>query len=185
MARGGWCKKLKRSSSPADEIIKLKLVVDDENKRVLYAEAGVEFVDFLFSIMSLPLAFFAGPGECRLVVGRLYESLTKMEDSFFEASRWGKEELLRPALPSTFAGVKPGWPCEVKARRPGGKRPAVKEKRGGGGMIYMITNELEVTPMSTASIIALMKSFEVSIGDVDERTVTVGPKETFLSVVAL
>jgi hypothetical protein len=36
--------------------VSLKLVVDKKNQRVLFAEADKEFVDFLLSIFSLPVA---------------------------------------------------------------------------------------------------------------------------------
>ncbi|PPD71331.1 hypothetical protein GOBAR_DD31799 [Gossypium barbadense] len=36
--------------------VSLKLLIDTKGKRVLYAEAGKDFVDFLFNILLLPLA---------------------------------------------------------------------------------------------------------------------------------
>lgn len=35
--------------------VSLKLLVDTEGKKVLFAEASKDFVDFLFHIMELPL----------------------------------------------------------------------------------------------------------------------------------
>ncbi|KAJ0044749.1 hypothetical protein Pint_06211 [Pistacia integerrima] len=38
--------------------INLKLLIDTENNKVLFAEAGKEFVDFLFYLLSLPVGTF-------------------------------------------------------------------------------------------------------------------------------
>ncbi|EYU36140.1 hypothetical protein MIMGU_mgv11b024427mg [Erythranthe guttata] len=36
--------------------VSLKLLIDEQGERVLFAEAGKEFVDFLFHILSLPMS---------------------------------------------------------------------------------------------------------------------------------
>ncbi|CAA2995403.1 Hypothetical predicted protein [Olea europaea subsp. europaea] len=36
--------------------VHLKLLIDTKNKRVLFAEAGKDFVDFIFHILAMPLA---------------------------------------------------------------------------------------------------------------------------------
>lgn len=44
------------SASP----VSLKLLIDKKHKKVLFAEAGKDFVDFLFTLLSLPVSIVIG-----------------------------------------------------------------------------------------------------------------------------
>ncbi|KAK7858254.1 hypothetical protein CFP56_013808 [Quercus suber] len=55
----------------------LKLVIDTESQRVLYAEAGKEFVDFLIDIIALPVGAFIPLLNQEMLggLGNIYESI--------------------------------------------------------------------------------------------------------------
>ncbi|XVE69067.1 hypothetical protein DITRI_Ditri09bG0119800 [Diplodiscus trichospermus] len=80
--------------------VSLKLLVDVRGQRVLFAEAGKDFVDFLFSIMSLPLGTVV-----RLLnkegmlgsLGSLYESIEKLSDVYMQPFQ-DKDTLLKPKV---------------------------------------------------------------------------------------
>ncbi|MBA0749991.1 hypothetical protein Gogos_003860, partial [Gossypium gossypioides] len=82
----------------AANTISLKLLVDSTNQRVLFAQSGKEFVDFMFNILSLPV----GP-VIRLLTkeqmvgsrGNLYDSLENMNDTYI-LSPANKDTLLKP-----------------------------------------------------------------------------------------
>ncbi|KAG6415134.1 hypothetical protein SASPL_122536 [Salvia splendens] len=44
----------------SDSKVSMKLLIDTQGKRVLFAEAGKDCVDFLFHILSLPVATIIG-----------------------------------------------------------------------------------------------------------------------------
>lgn len=83
----------------------LKLLINKKEQKVLFAEAGKDFVDFLFSLLSLPLAIVAkvlAQDGVRLVyqdaiVGSLchvYRSVQNLGDKYME-SIVNKDKLLR------------------------------------------------------------------------------------------
>ncbi|CAN1269401.1 hypothetical protein LINPERPRIM_LOCUS13568 [Linum perenne] len=84
----------------------LKLLIDKKNNRVLFAEAGKDFVDFLFSIFSLPLGTVTKLlSKNRMVgcLGSLYKSIEDLSDTFIEPSE-NKVTVLNPKATFLFGG---------------------------------------------------------------------------------
>ncbi|CAN1269397.1 hypothetical protein LINPERPRIM_LOCUS13568 [Linum perenne] len=133
----------------------LKLLIDKKNNRVLFAEAGKDFVDFLFSIFSLPLGTVTKLlSKNRMVgcLGSLYKSIEDLSDTFIEPSE-NKVTVLNPKATFLF-----GWRGFVK-----------------GVLTYMVTDDLEVKPMSTISSITLFSKFNIQQVDaLEERVVELG-----------
>nr|CAB3463699.1 unnamed protein product [Digitaria exilis] len=80
--------------------ISLKLLVETRSKRVLFAEAGKEFVDFVFSLLTLPIGAVAklvSAGTMHGSVGRLYQSVDHMGVSYLQPGA-DKSELLQPGV---------------------------------------------------------------------------------------
>ncbi|CAN6340246.1 unnamed protein product [Urochloa humidicola] len=80
--------------------ISLKLLVETRSKRVLFAEAGKEFVDFVFSLLTLPIGAVAklvSAGTMHGSVGRLYKSVDHMGASYLQPGA-DKSELLQPGV---------------------------------------------------------------------------------------
>lgn len=64
--------------------VSVKLLIDTKGKRVLFAEAGKDFVDFLFHILSLPVGTVIRLLRDQENIGslaNLYESIENMSDS--------------------------------------------------------------------------------------------------------
>ncbi|CAO2199036.1 unnamed protein product [Urochloa humidicola] len=89
-------------------VLTMKLLIDTKSQRVLFAEAGKDAVDFLFSLLALPLATAAallGPaGSMAGSVGTLYASVERLDDSYLLPGA-NKGDLLRPALASSPAAT--------------------------------------------------------------------------------
>ncbi|XP_022748019.1 uncharacterized protein LOC111297630 [Durio zibethinus] len=69
----------------APTIVSLKLLVDSTSQRVLFAEAGKDFVGFLFNILSLPVGTVLGlltKEDMVGCLGSLYESLENLRDTY-------------------------------------------------------------------------------------------------------
>ncbi|XVF83534.1 hypothetical protein PTKIN_Ptkin16aG0496700 [Pterospermum kingtungense] len=80
--------------------VSLKLLVDVRGRRVLFGEAGKDFVDFLFSIMSLPVGTVVRLLNKEGMVGSLgtlYESIEKLSDVYMQPLQ-DKEALLKPKV---------------------------------------------------------------------------------------
>ena len=61
--------------------VSLKLLIDTESQRVLFAEAGKEFIDFLLHILALPLGTFIPLFEKQGMLGsfgNIYESIDNL-----------------------------------------------------------------------------------------------------------
>ncbi|XP_038679807.1 uncharacterized protein LOC119980967 [Tripterygium wilfordii] len=63
--------------------LSMKLLIDPKGRRVLFAEAGKDVVDFLFSILSLPLGAIGtlqNPKALGHSIGNLYQSIEDLRD---------------------------------------------------------------------------------------------------------
>ncbi|TXG74040.1 hypothetical protein EZV62_002619 [Acer yangbiense] len=83
----------------------LKLLIDNISKRVVYAEAGKDFVDFLFGLMQVPLGTIMGsllencmPGSGSF--GRIYGSVMNLNPSYLQ-SNVSKDVVLKPKTASS------------------------------------------------------------------------------------
>ncbi|KAG2670180.1 hypothetical protein I3760_14G071700 [Carya illinoinensis] len=89
------------SSSETETIISLKLLVDKSSNKVVFAETGKEFVDFLFGLLQVPLGSIIAllrdndlaPGSGSL--GRVYESIENLDPSYLLPNQT-KGSLLNP-----------------------------------------------------------------------------------------
>ncbi|CAN1269330.1 hypothetical protein LINPERPRIM_LOCUS13546 [Linum perenne] len=85
--------------------VTLKLLIDKKSNKVLFAEAGKEFVDFLFSILSLPLGTVIRLLSMDKMVGclgNLYQSIEELGDTFIQQST-SKDIVLNPKVQSYTA----------------------------------------------------------------------------------
>ncbi|EYU36144.1 hypothetical protein MIMGU_mgv1a023687mg [Erythranthe guttata] len=92
--------------------VSLKLLIDTKSKRVLFAEAGKDCVDFLFYILSLPVANLINlVGKQQMVgsLGNLYESLENLNESYVQTKK-NKDALLKPATIRPIGAVSSSVP---------------------------------------------------------------------------
>lgn len=83
--------------------ISLKLLVDTEQNRVLFAEAGKDFVDFLFTLLSFPAGTIIRLLSKDTMVGslgKLYESIENFSDTYIQPNL-NKDILLKPKEPGS------------------------------------------------------------------------------------
>ncbi|GMI87076.1 hypothetical protein like AT3G09110 [Hibiscus trionum] len=88
--------------------VRLKLLIDRKRKRVVCAEAGKDFVDFLFNILLLPVATVTRLLTKEAMVGcigNLYQSVENLGNAYIQPTT-DKESLLKPKpSPSSAANV--------------------------------------------------------------------------------
>ncbi|TXG49700.1 hypothetical protein EZV62_025575 [Acer yangbiense] len=95
------------SISPIPKM-KLKLLVDKNSEKVVFAEADKDFIDFLIHLLSLPVATAVRLlKEKTIDVGSLshfYESLQNLPDSYLKPNQ-NKYSLLNPRVPILSAAA--------------------------------------------------------------------------------
>ncbi|XP_059458473.1 uncharacterized protein LOC132188080 [Corylus avellana] len=89
----------------SEKKVSLKLLVDKKGNRVLFAEADKKFVDFLFSIFTLPVGTVTRLLQKRNMAGclhSLYNSIENLSDIYIQPDQ-NKDFLLNPKV--VFSGA--------------------------------------------------------------------------------
>ncbi|KAJ6432720.1 hypothetical protein OIU84_019877 [Salix udensis] len=80
----------------------LKLLIDSKHNKVVFAEAGKDFVDFLLNLLSLPLGtviqLLTKPAMTGCIAN-LYGSLEKLDESYLQPNK-NKDSILNPPIPT-------------------------------------------------------------------------------------
>ncbi|GKU91861.1 hypothetical protein SLEP1_g5675 [Rubroshorea leprosula] len=92
--------------------VSLRLLIDTKGNKVLFAEASKEFVDFLCSLLSLPMATVIRTLSKQGMVGSLgvgslgdlYESIENLSESYLQTSD-AKDALLKPDVHTSGAAL--------------------------------------------------------------------------------
>ncbi|PSS32603.1 Mitochondrial distribution and morphology protein [Actinidia chinensis var. chinensis] len=165
--------------------VSLKLLIDTKSSRVLYAEAGKDFVDFLFSLLHLPVGTVI-----RLLIkdsmvgslGDLYESIENLSETYWQPNQ-NKDSLLKPQTPSCASGVPKLLPSDISTGEVIYTFSTNEVSAGKGGFVqgvvtYMVMDDLVVKPMSGISGITLLNKFNVKdLSALEERVVDFGMDE--------
>ncbi|KAI3748685.1 hypothetical protein L6452_11944 [Arctium lappa] len=94
-------------SSSTSSKVSLKLLIDTKAKKVLFAEANKEFVDFLFHILSLPVGTVIRLLKKNSMVGslgNLYDSIENLSDTYMQPNQ-SKDSILNPKIANHGAHV--------------------------------------------------------------------------------
>ncbi|KAJ6315682.1 hypothetical protein OIU78_019034 [Salix suchowensis] len=167
----------------------VRLVVCKSKKVVCYAEASKDFVDLLFSFLTIPLGYLMNEmhgGPSRGCISHLYNSVTDLDAKKYLKSNEIKEILLNPKI-APGSGYKNHPLLGVKEAAadnqqyystvPFGIEPYKDVTRGGGFLqdpaMFTVTDDLVVTPISPISDLSLL----TSLNDIYVCEVQVGKEE--------
>ncbi|TYI62577.1 hypothetical protein E1A91_D10G254300v1, partial [Gossypium mustelinum] len=169
--------------------VSLKLLIDKKGKRVLYAEAGKDFVDFLFNVLLLPVGTVIRLLAKEGMVGclaNLYKSVENLGDAYLQPTT-NKDTLLKPKYSSSLATDVPLFDCRLYyANDPTSTCPCCSSVMYSPATLVNPPNKVstssavanEVTPTSTISSIAMLNKFKAQRVDaLEEKVVDVGIKE--------
>ncbi|KAJ4755922.1 hypothetical protein LUZ62_090327 [Rhynchospora pubera] len=171
-------------ASEGHDKLKLKLLIDKRFPKVLLAEAGKEVVDFLFSLMALPLGSLIELINNESMVGSLgctFASIKQLDAGYFlsterktsliqsqiySGSTSSSSSLSNPAEPATFncfhcrrfypnrTTTFYGFPCKFCSPATYSEQTRMGYARGS--IMYSVMDDLSVQPMSPTSTIALL-----------------------------
>ncbi|KAI4966336.1 hypothetical protein ZWY2020_041228 [Hordeum vulgare] len=103
--------------------LSMKLLIDTKARRVLFAEASKDVVDFLFSLLALPVGTavkLLGNDAMVGCVGSLYGSVERLDGTYVQPGA-SKDALLHPSVLSPRPAARaPSWAC--RRRRPHRRR---------------------------------------------------------------
>jgi hypothetical protein len=94
-------------ATTAAAALSMKLLIDRKAQRVLFAEASKEVVDFLFSLLALPVATavkLVGKDAMVGCIGNLYASVDKLDATYVQPGA-AKDALLCPTVLSPAGGA--------------------------------------------------------------------------------
>ncbi|KAL6204505.1 hypothetical protein ACLB2K_021772 [Fragaria x ananassa] len=175
--------------------IKLKLIISKSKKVVCYAEAGEDFVNLLFSFLVLPLGFLLKQmqfGTLKGCIDHLYKSVQDLDQQLLK-SRYSKEVLVNPKLPPGFCyqnhplGIGTATFDIAAAEIVDPKSPSGEDRNQGflkGPAIFLVTDNLFVSPVSPVLINNILNKMNVCITDIEVQTVLLGREEAFSLLVA-
>ncbi|XP_008245590.1 PREDICTED: uncharacterized protein LOC103343727 [Prunus mume] len=180
----------------ATNTVSLKLLIDTKGHKVLFAEAGKDFVDFLFTLLALPVGTVI-----RLLSEDNMDTLLKPKAPIGGANvphlLTNDESLAKKVymcgsyhrfIADDPRAICPECKYTLSTEVPYVAAQAITEGSSGGGgggggyvkdvVTYMIMDNLEVKPMSTISCIAMLNRFNVKeVGTLEERMVLLGMDE--------
>ncbi|GER43110.1 hypothetical protein STAS_19945 [Striga asiatica] len=185
------------------------------NNKLLFAEVDDDFVDFLFSLLALPLGgaeWLLGCDTCLTNIDNLYKSLSNMGmNKYLKSIDKTKAQLLHPMLPLCYYSrtrfLSPTFHClyfsqdSMHSVNPSGCGSQVKcykfpegeveysrltclwvlkywqAKYVKGQTIYMVTDDLTVTPLSSATGLSVLNNLKIPLSNVEELELVVGLEE--------
>ncbi|XP_052185957.1 uncharacterized protein LOC127797261 [Diospyros lotus] len=164
--------------------VSLKLLVDTTTDKVVFAEAGKDFVDFLFGLLQLPLGGILAALRGQAVSGstiKIYESVQNLADEHLQPNQ-RKDSLLHPAtatsntVPSPL--LKEALPFSFQGSSSSNSKNEALKGYVKTEVVYTVADDLTVEPLSTVSSVALLKALKVKdIGFLQEKIVEVGMDE--------
>lgn len=195
----------KKPKTEAGPTLKLKLLINTKTNKVVFAEAGKDCVDFLFHILSLPIATVIrllkqqGKVGC---LGNLYESVEDLDNAYIQPDQ-DKDVLLNPIGTSIESAATSMFllkgPVEPSRKLPYNcnsltlpllhMRTVPLPHEGGfvkGVVTYMVMDDLVIKPLSTISSLSLMNKLSVkNVSELKEKEVCIGMKEVCIYYILL
>ncbi|KAL3635457.1 hypothetical protein CASFOL_020004 [Castilleja foliolosa] len=175
-------------SSSNDKKTTVKAIMQESTNRLFFVEADGNFVEFLFSLFTIPL------GEVERLLGgstglknidNLYRTLGDINVDKYLKTQATKTMLLEPKLPTGYVSKDNILPLIEETDKfyiGSALVYSVKSPKGPGNYVkgqkmYMATDDLSVTPLYTASSISIFNKLKVPLNDVKELELDIGLKE--------
>jgi hypothetical protein len=146
--------------------VSVKLSIDKKSQRVLFAEADKKFVDFLFSISTLPVGTVTKLLQKQNTLGclsSLYESIENLSDTFYIQPDQDKQFLLNPKVAISGAEIPLLLPSVVQSNS---SRKIYRCKSNHG---YVSHDQRSICPACKSSMTSVV-SYVDPPSDIKEST---------------
>ncbi|XP_073137094.1 uncharacterized protein [Henckelia pumila] len=194
-----------KHSSSGSKRITVKALVQKSTNRILFAQAWQDFIDFLFSLLAIPLGtvqFLLGSNNCLGSINNLYRSISNLESMKYMKNREIISRLLEPQIPphylssyqifslsqQTFQTLHRYYDIstfKLSSSPPSHRReypmkvidPKGRDSFVKGPAMFTVTDDLLVVTPPSTSIISTLNQMKVSVSDVEEREIDIGMAE--------
>ncbi|KAK6157297.1 hypothetical protein DH2020_011545 [Rehmannia glutinosa] len=174
--------KKEESSSSSSRKMTVRAMVQKSTNKILFVEAKGDFVDFLCSFLTIPLGgveCLLGGNACLKNIDNLYKSIANVNGDKYLKTKETKAMLLKPKLSHLYNSVNHFLPFIEKGLStsnsshvsPGGGK-IVKGER-----MYVVTDDLTVTPFCMASSFSVLSRLKIPLSDVNELELEIGLDE--------
>ncbi|EYU34026.1 hypothetical protein ABFS82_13G015400 [Erythranthe guttata] len=194
----------KEADSNSKKMI-LKLMVQESTNKLLFAQAEEDFVDFLFSLLTIPLG---GVLDCVLgsvntittglkSIENLYKSVATLIDDKYLVNPDAKTKLMKPKLIHGCMPKNQILPLNEESSQRlcynrdvdlgkewlsysyYGRALCLKGQRDyvKGPTMYMVSDDLTVAPLCMIASLSIMKEMKIPLSDVKEVEVQIGLHE--------
>ncbi|KAH6799715.1 hypothetical protein C2S51_036199 [Perilla frutescens var. frutescens] len=155
----------------------LKVMIQKSTFKLLFAQADSEFINFLFSLLTLPLGrveWYLGSNTGLKNMDSLHWSIAV--DNFDEHLRelrvegsWKTDYLINPAVYDISRSRNEFSPLNFSQH---GSKDYLE-----GSRMYMVSDDLTVLPLTITSSVSVINKMKISLSDVRELELQVGLEE--------
>lgn len=182
--------------------MKIKANMQKSSKRFLFTEAGKDFVDFLLSFLTIPLdevVRLLGANSSLGCIDNLNRSIASFDGGNFLKTHDTKDWLFKPKLPPHYLSRHQIFSIAVKAspelHRSGtsnegylcicycgscAHKVCFVDPKGQGSALFMVTDDLTVTPLRMLSGLSLIQKLEIPLSDIQELEINIGHEEVMM-----
>ncbi|KAL8474309.1 hypothetical protein ACS0TY_030950 [Phlomoides rotata] len=156
----------------------LKVMSQKSSKKLLFAEAEEDFVEFLFSLLIIPLGiveWLLGSNTCLNNIDNLYRSIADLIDEKYLKGADAKDSLMKPKVNSVYSDNCFLPLSEASFSR--GSHLGRKQVLVAGSRMYMVTDDLTVTRLCMSSALSHLDQMKISLSDVEEVELHIGLEE--------
>ncbi|KAG8387025.1 hypothetical protein BUALT_Bualt03G0210200 [Buddleja alternifolia] len=183
----------------------IKAIVQKSSKKLLFATAKEDFIDFLFSLLTIPLggvASLVGSNTCFGSINNLCRSIENLNGEEYLKTKDTKSTLLKPELPPMYLSknqilplveqktplsyLNPYAPYDGIIRSNKAYRDdflmCFNDPKGEGSYVkgpgmFMVADDLTVTPLSMLSSVSVFNVLKIPLPDVEEIEFEIGLEE--------
>ena len=140
----------------------LKLLINTQDNKVVFAEAEKDFIYLLFNLLTLPIGTIVGFLPKEVCLGGLHKSVKKLEGAYLQPNQSSDSPL---KLNTPAYAILPFF------------NPSSSRSYGHvqGLVTYMVTDDLSITPMSLTATMALFKKCNIEeVNVLEEKVVKIG-----------
>ncbi|KAI7743916.1 hypothetical protein M8C21_032027 [Ambrosia artemisiifolia] len=173
---------MKKEEVSATTKMRLEVSLQRSTGKLLFAEAKEDFVDFLFEFLSIPLGTVVGEllkgASSVTCMDNIFKSLSNMNVGRYIKSQDIKDMLLKPHIGQLFSSKNQVFPLEVIPSSPL-RAQDLKDPRIDGGRLkqsgmFIVTDDLIITPSSSYATLNTLKDLKVSFDDIERCEISIG-----------
>ncbi|GAU50821.1 hypothetical protein TSUD_177600 [Trifolium subterraneum] len=182
-----WIEDVEEQQQPSNDVINVKVIRRKSDEHILFVEVEEKFAEFLFSFLTFPLGAVLHKlkGISFLsCIDNLYKSMTELCSERCLRSHDIKDLLTNPCIAIQFELQNQIVPIPIHVYKIQGKSINFVDPKspisGGytrGPLTFMVTDDLDVTPMSSVNVVSYLEKMKVPLNEVEERVIRIGVKE--------